>query len=498
MAVLLINLSGFEPDRAGHDGGVVIVANNTFPIVNGWGPMPSLAAYFTEVLPGDCRGFASFERKNGEFVMYAGTVDSLYRLDPGGWVDVTRTAGGNYSTPIGSYWRFKSFGDLVIAVNGYDAPQVVDYDAGVDEFANLDGSPPIADDIGIVGDFVFLNDVNNRRRLIYCGTSGPNTATSWTVGTDLCDEYIAPDGGNIATPPMLGEFGLFIQSEGTARRVVLQAGDPDRAFRFEKLEGVKGAIRTYSAIASNSAIFYLTEDGFYALDAGGNNVPIGEGKVNKYFRQNTDVNRLSEVLAFYDPFGKRVFWAHYFDDSSQYFDRLIGYDTSQQRFFTAEITAQHWGTLATPGQTLEGLDALYATLDVVPVSLDSAIFSSSRAIGAFDGTGLPGSLSGNPLDATIRISPTHFAPPGRAILKSMYPIGQTGSAEITARVGKAEYAGGSTTWAGPYPRSTVTGRIYTGIAGLSAKTHTLEINIPSHNWTDIQQIGTEEQPDGQQ
>jgi hypothetical protein len=492
---MMLSFGPLEKDRAGLDTGLLTVAKNCYPSSVGYGPMPSLTSGASNALPAACKGLYAV-KIGGAFHVFAGTVTKLYKLVSGTWTDYSRTVGGAYTTADNNFWRFIPWGTLLIAINGSDAPQVLDLSGGGVNFTALAGSPPVANDGSVVGDFVFLKDANNPKRLIWCGTTGPNTATSWTIGTDLCDEYVAPDGGDIITAPLLGEYGLFLQEDGVARRVVLQPGDPYRAFRFEKIEGVKGAVPGYSQIGAKGRIFYLAENGPHYLGPDGSNQAVAEQRVRNEFLQTADPARLEKIIGFADPYSSRIYWAYHTPNAGTNYDRLLGYDIDQDRFFFVEIEAQFWAPIALPATTLEGLNAANPSIDAMTVSLDSRQFQGGRpTIGAIASGGSLGLLAGSSLTATLRISGVHLVQGSRALLREVEAIGEWGGATLQLMVGKRETTGSSSTWVGPFSPSTKTGTIYPRV---SARIHELELQVSGDGWLHAQGLQTTESPDGKQ
>lgn len=493
---MMLSFGALEKDRAGVDTGLLTIAKNCYPSTIGYGPMPTLAEYGSNALPSACLGMFFARTNAGSYQVYAGTATKLYKLVAGVWADYSRTVGGAYTTIAGNFWQAAQWGSLLIVVNGSDAPQVIDVDSGATNFTALAGSPPVATHISVVGDFVFLVDANNKRRAINCGTTGPNTATSWTVGVDLCDEYVCPDGGQLVTAPLLGEYGLVLQDGGIARRVILQPGDPVSAFRFEKMEGIKGAVPGHNKVAANGKIYYIAEEGPYSLGPDGANVPIGTQRISEEFLKNCDLSRLDRILGFADPYSSRVYWAYYSNSSAAAYDRLLGYDWMLDRLFFAEHEAAFWAPIVVPGMTLEEVGAAYPNLDAMTISLDSRQFQGGRpTIGAVNASGKLALLTGPTATATLRIAGAHLVPGRRALLSEVYPLGEWGGASLSLRVGKREHAGAATTWVGPFAPSSRTGTIYPRV---SSRIHELELSISGAGWTFAQGLQTVEQQDGRQ
>jgi hypothetical protein len=457
--------------------------------------MGSLTRHGSTALPSACLGLWWAKSLNGTFQVFAGTATKLYKLVAGVWTDYSRLAGGNYATT--GRWRFAQWGELLIVVNGIDVPQVINVDTGAVNFTALAGSPPVSSDIAVVGDFVFLKPAANDRRLIWCGTTGPNTATSWTVGTDLCDEYYAPDGGGISVP-MLGEYGLCLQTDGMARRVVLQPGDPERAFRFEKIEGARGYVHHLSAVQAGGRVFYVAEDGFYSLSPDGTNMPVGTSRVNRWFLHSNavDLARLDEVEAVSDPQNTRIYWLYYTSSTSTVFDGLIGFDWLLDRWFHGDgFGAAVLAPVALPGITLEQLGAIYPDLETVPASLDSRQFSGGRvSLGGVTTDGYLAFVSGPALAATFKTGASYLIPSRRAFLSEVEPLGEWGDSTLALRIGRRERMLGDPTFTAPQAPSSETGIVYPRASG---RIFEFELTIAAGgDWEFAQALSTKEKPDG--
>jgi hypothetical protein len=494
---MMLTLGNWEPDRAAPDTGLLVEARNAHPSSVGWEPMGSLTEHGSTALPSACLGLFFAKSKTGSYQVFAGTATKLYKLVAGTWTDYSRLAGGNYAASAASRWRAAQFGELFILVNGIDAPQVLDIDGVGVNFAALAGTPPTASDISVVGDFVFLNDSTNERRLVWCGTSGPNTASSWTIGTALCDEYIAPDGGGISVP-MLGEYGLCLQTDGMARRVVLQPGDPVAAFRFEKIEGARGYVHHNSAVEEGGKIFYLAEDGWYSLSADGANTPIGTARVNDWFLRSNgvDLDRLEQIIGIADPERSRIYWLYHTTPTATVYDGMLGYDWLLDRWFHGDgFGAYALAPVAVPGITLEQLGALYPDLDAVPASLDSRQFNGGRiTLGGVSSDGYLAFLDGPFLQTTFRTAPNYLIPGRRALVSEVEPIGEWGDSTLSLRIGHREKMTGSPAYTAPQAPSSETGIVYPRI---SARVFEFELTIAaSGDWQYAQAISTTEQQDG--
>ncbi|EIM25751.1 hypothetical protein [Microvirga lotononidis] len=491
---MIIPFKELEPDRGGLDTGLLTIAKNCYPNTIGWGPMPSLSTYGSNALPSGCVGMGFAKTKAGVFQVYAGTSTKLYRLSAGTWNDVSRLAGGNYNVLPGNQWQFAQYDSKFIAVNGSDANQIIDIESGAANFTAQGGSPPVARYVWTVGDFVFVADATNRRRFL---NSGFNQPEFWTIGSQLCDEFLLPDGGNIAGPGTLGSFGFILQDGGKARRIIQVEGDPNIAWRVEEIAGIRSAVAGYSTIPANGQVYYMAEDGPYTLALDGSNRAIGSHRVAKEFLANCDTARLEQIQGFADPYSPRIYWAYYSSAAASSYDRLLGYDYELDRLFFVEVTAKYWQPVAVPGMTLEQLDANYPSIDGMDVSLDSRQFQGGRpTVAAVGSDGRLALLTGPAMQATLEVSPLQLNPNGRAIVTQADLKGVWGDAAPAIYVGKQEYSGDEVVWTGPFSRHPRTGVTH---LRASSRLHTFRVVIPAQtSWKFAQGLATTEQPDGQQ
>src|SRR5262245_6235216 len=403
----ILSFGPWEPDSSGidarDDAGRVILqtARNVYPTKTGYGPVPDLSAITPSLLSATgevCVGLTFARQTSGGYLIFAGTRTKLKKYDSGTqtWTDVSRLSVGIYNVSTDDYWSFAQFGTQLIAVNINDDPQVISVDSP-SNFSALPGSPPRARYVTVIGDFVVLGCLSTNDRKVR--NSAINDATGWTVGTGLCDEQEFPDGGRV-TGVAGGELGWILQ-EKSIRKMDFHAG-ADIAFSFERVEREHGAAAGYSVVSTINAVFFLSDDGFYAFGASGL-VPIGAQRINKWFQQNSDTARFFSVVAFADPYAPRIAWAFFNAASSTTFDRLLIYDWQLDRWSYGEVSAQFWATSVTSGLTLEGLD-IFGSIDTgVPYSLDSRVWEGGRpVIGAIDTSGRLSFLeSAAPLDATL-------------------------------------------------------------------------------------------------
>src|SRR5262245_5626023 len=186
----------WRPDVALLDNQYASIADNVFPGLNCYKPIPSLLPISNDMLPERCIGLFSARRLDGTWTTYAGTQHYLWKWTTAGWVNVTRTTGGNHNLPMSEeQWSFDQFGVHLMAVAMSEKPQWINVETD-SNFSDMPGTPPKAHNVHVIGDFVFLSGLalgqtipgssipTNLRQILWSGINDP---TQWTPGNELSD-----------------------------------------------------------------------------------------------------------------------------------------------------------------------------------------------------------------------------------------------------------------------------------------------------------------------
>lgn len=276
----------FAPDIADLNSGVLFLCQGVYPSPTGYKSAKDLVAVGGggSITGAALEGIiAPYSASSVECIV--GTAAKLYAKTTAAasWTDITRTVGGAYTAVT---WSFCTFGTATIATNGTDVVQSYTTGSGT-AAAALAGSPPNFNAVAACGDFIFGLGTNANQRVLRW--SGINSATSWTVGTNLCDEQEFPDGGQL-----MGAYGDkegFILQRDAVRRFRFIPGDVVNIFEFEKLPGVPGCINSSAWTVCGNTIYYFSQSGFVALDSNGLRY-IGRDRVDR-----TMVGNLSRIIA---------------------------------------------------------------------------------------------------------------------------------------------------------------------------------------------------------
>ena len=230
------------------------------------------------------------------------------------------------------------------------------------------------------------------------------------------------------------------------------------------------------------AFSFWREDGFFRLSPGSQSAPIGAERVDKTFRGETSgLSNLELVHAANDPVNKLIIWAY--STIGTNLDAALGYSWEQNKWVDLDVgslTGISQG--ATTNWTLEQIGAEYATLEDIPVSLDSprwqggkpvlAAFNSSYELGFFDGANL---------EATMQTADRSFAEGKRARVRAFRPI--TDGSTVYGRVGVKETWQGAIAYSSEATASTRTGRVVVNKTGY---THRFEVRRAAGEvWTGV-------------
>lgn len=421
----------YKPDLSNFNGQTTQLALNVVPRADGYGPWKALTPV-TASLPAASRGTFYARKTDGTIVVFAGTSTRLYKLDNTtlAWTDVSKGAVAYSALPSTDHWGFAQFGNLVIAVQANTVPQVFDISSG-SAFADLGGAPPQARYAAVVGRFLVLSGLLSTPYRIQW--SGLNAITTWTPGVNSSDFQDFPDGG-VVRGVAGGEFGVIFQ-DSVIRRMVYAVG-ASYVFKIDRIAEDKGLLAPYSLIRAGDKIFFLANQGFHGMLATGVPEPIGKEKFDRTFFGDYDPAQLQQIIGASDPENSRVFWA-YKSKAGQagLFDKLICYDYALNRAAVISQTGEFLSTLASPGLTLDGLDAISTNIETITFSFDDVALSALPKIAIVDGNHKLGFAGGANVEATIETA--EQALDGRRVrVKGLRPI--TDAATCYGAIGARE------------------------------------------------------------
>lgn len=487
----LLPFAQFGPDRSMFDAQFCDRIENVLPKQGGFAPFPSFTP-FSQPLPGDPMGSFLIYVANGAYRLFVGTATKLYMFDITtlGWLDKTRTVGGNYNTPQGVRWSMAQFGDMLVAVNGQDNPQYIDT-LTVPGFADMPNAPR-AYNVAAVGDFVFMSHLVSNQRMVQW--SGLNQPFFWTPRQRSSDYQPFPDGGEIMGTAA-GPDGIVIFSAESIREGVLALETP-LVFNFKSSVPNHGCLAPRSIVATGAGIFYYSDDGFYKY--GKPPQSIGVERIDNWFHDTIQNSDIYDMYGGEDPTRKIVYWAFRSNENpvGSTYDKVLlyHYGIDQWSVLNPGIILTGLIDATSPGYTLDGLNVLGIDLDHLPYSLDSRAWSGSTPlIAAFDQQRRLGFFAGSPMQAILQTGDAQLNEGTRSMVTGWRPL--TDAATMLGRTATKETGGDELRWRDPVNNNR-TGMIPQITSGMF---HRFELTIPVQQWSDVHGIyPVDSQSDGDQ
>ncbi len=431
-----VMLGEWLPDQPPLDNPGLIEARNCLPVDNAYTDFASVNTFDDALASAPVGAFATVT-DDGSPEIYAGTLTNLYQKVGSSWTDRTSSA---YNTAAGDYWRFTQFDNYVITTNYSDPPQrkVV---GSTSDFVDLATGAPNARQVGVINRFVFLGDIDDGVDVLPFASQWsaiddvtnfptPNTAAARAVqsGRQIHNSVYGP-----VTAYAYGQFWVLIFQKRAITRATYIGGD--KVFQFETFEQNRGCWAPQSMIQIGGLCYFLAHDGWCMTD-GQTVIPIGDGKVDRWFYSRVDQGRLAEITSGVDWTNKCILW-NFADGgaSSTSTNYVLAMNFRNRRFAYAEESMQLLLQSFSETMTLEGLDALYASIDDISISLDSPIWQGGTPSAmCFDGNEI-GTFSGDSLNALFETAESAPNPFGYTFIRGIRPLVTGQPSAITVQVG---------------------------------------------------------------
>lgn len=417
------------PDQPDTQNSGVITANNVIPAAQGYRSMNSFVAY-SEAADSTIKGVFAAKDDDGNAKLFAGDGGKLYLHNNGtnALDNVSKSGTPAYDLSDGEKWRFAQFGSDLIAVGGTgEEPQK--FTLGTDSvFSNLGGTPPKADFIATVRDFVWVANIDSGSgRLPYrCYWSGFNNSASWTSGTDQSDFQDLPDSGAI-TGLVGGEYATILCERAIYRATYV--GLP-LVWQFDKIDSQRGCAYPNSVCNAGSRVFFISDDGFYAFD-GQQSYPIGSEKVNDFFLGDFDSNYADRMSSSVDPINEIAMWSYTSTQSpTGQPDKIIIYNYVLNRWSIAEVEADLLAPMLSAGYTTDSL----ANIDTLVDNLNQVVDSKQFTGGQYFFGGAYGdklyTFTGDKLPATLETGEALLATGRHSMVSRIYVYHEDGTASV--------------------------------------------------------------------
>lgn len=451
------------PDMGSFNNSGALIAKNCISQGEVYKPFAEKSEQ-SNALPSLSKGGFTYRNSAGAVTIFGATKTSIYKLNGTSWVDVSRVSGGAYTTPDDGFWDFVSYGDLVIATNYTDDIQVMDMSVGASNFTQLSPTAPRCRRMFVFKNFLVCvdtvdidGDVGYRVRWSPLG----DPRGVWTddpTGTQADHQDIYGGDFSNVFGAALQDFAVIVQGKSLWRMDYVGGNE---IFTFSPIDTGRGSILPRSCIANGRSVFFLGEDGFYEYN-GAEVIPIGHNEFDKYFYSLFDETYSFHLNCTVDPLKKNVLWSfptvNNSHSASGINDYILCYNWVDRRATIIEDDCEVLFSYLTAGYTLEDLDSLYPSLEGVPYSLDSRIWTGGKTVlGCFSGNHKLSAYSGVPKTAVIGTSEIQPNPSGRATVYSVIPFIDGGS--IRARIGYRNIINNTVSWTPYVSQNSMTGEV---------------------------------------
>lgn len=402
MAMTTLEFGAWEPDAALLNGQQAPEACNVIPAKRGYRPFHSLVAVTTAALVDPVLEVFTSKGLDGELITAAATDDGIYMLEAGDW---EQRHSGTVAT--NNRW-FAQYGSALYALYGNAllkqaaAGQVY---VPITTAEGFDYDAPTGELLAVIRDFLVLGRAGGVQNCIRW--SGIDRPDEWpTPGTNAAqyiqsDQQVFPEGGKVMAivGGVGGTDGIVFLERGIQRMTYV--GTP-YIFQFNPIDREHGLLAEKSPVVCGNACCYLSSDGWRITD-GVSVKNIGAERVDNWFWEQCDSERLEEVRGIHDPWKRLAVWSFpTIQAPAGVHDRLLIYSYLLDKWSYAAVETECiYGDYAR-GLTLEDLDA-YGDLEHLPwASLDSAILKNGgRVLGAVTTEHRLGSFSGPALQAVV-------------------------------------------------------------------------------------------------
>lgn len=439
---MIIPFGEWLPDQAPLGNPGCLTAQNVMPTISGYSSFPSQSVY-SYSLTATCQGAFSALDASGNPHTYAGDATKLYEFVAPNFTDVS---GGTYTIAADQYWHFDKFGEDIIATNFSDYPQAITM--GGANFATLTTTLK-ARTLGVVRDFVVCGNT-------YDGVDGSVPFRLWWSAKGDATDFTPAAATFAGYADLVGTGGWIQRVIGGDNGVVFQEntisiitfnGVPGETFQIDVAEHGRGTKAPQSVIAIGRLIYYYGLDGFYVFDRDTRmSTPIGFGKVDKYFSETVDSTYIFKMVAAYDVDKKLIVWSFPSRGSTNGLaDSLMVYNWAANKWSTVTSTnTEYLFQFISPGYTLDNLDYLGYTLDTLPFSLDSRVWTGGELIlSAFNSAHQMTHFSSTAMDGFIETAEYEFIEDAKSTVNKVRIIAEAIGTEIAAVTRNDQFSTGT-------------------------------------------------------
>jgi hypothetical protein len=405
---MFVPVAQWLPDQPPYNNPGGNSAFNVFPGRQCYLPVPSLQKVATGPTGRMLNLVNARDNANNNYT-YCGDQSALY-VRTGASLTAVNAVSITYSVAHNDTWEFVQWGQTMLATNGTDPLQQISL--GAAHFVAVGGGAPTGRHISVINNFAVLGNVSDSALgVTRVRWSALNNVGSWTPdATTLADFQDLPTEGGWVQKIVGGEQGGYVFQE---RKIWAMnfVGSP-LIFQFNPVHQNIGAFAPQSVINYGNLVYFLAADGFYEFNGTTIN-PIGQGKVDRTFFADLDSTNIANIRVAIWPQQKIVMWAYPgLGNNGGKPNHILCYSWAYESWSRIDMpntldsgAVECLGLIATPGVTLEGLDAYCGSnIDALVFSLDDLSWTGGQLIfGAF----VAGSLyyfNGAAMSATVETS----------------------------------------------------------------------------------------------
>ena len=505
MAMQEFPLGQFLPDGADYKNPGLTMCNNVWALPNSYAPILDLIGQGVFVY-GDIRGAFRFDLPNGDQLLAVGTETDLFVIRGDG----VTASGLTLQLQANEFWSFDQFNNSIFATTKRGGVFKLASIESDNTFVAGSGSPPRANAVNVVGDFLFLGDlveageVDAPYRVRWSSYNNPDA--NWTTDVATQSGFVdMPSRFGVVTAIYGGSFDLIFQNHGISR--IWYSGGPT-VFAKEVIEDERGCFAQTSIARVGGYIYFLSHDGFCRTDGASVEV-ISSDKVWDWFNSNRNKNDPQRVQAAVNWSARSIIWSFNayratrtpaglddndpnilddetldvagpsFDDDGEQtiYARQIIYNWGLDQWTTSEIEADWLVQSNLIGVSVDrdapGVEE-DAALDIDGANFDDLEFAAKgRGLAAFRGNQLS-FFSGAPLRATFETGDFQPKTGNRSFIRSVMPIVETSGRALIAAIAGRDYVGDEKVYG---PNSTQGPLMFCPVIS-DARFHSLRITIP--------------------
>lgn len=427
-------------------------------------PLKSASLYGDTAMASMPLGSAIGQDRYGTAKVYGACASALYKLSPSNrqWSDISRV--GGYSTTSTEQWKSVEFGSLQVFTNYNDEPQFIDMNQDV-QFGNLTTlvkGRHIATHKGFVvlGNTYDSLDGEVPYRVRWSGIESPS---DWTFSAQTQADFQDIHGFGAIQGIVTDDSCYVLLQRGIVQMSYIGA---PYVFQFTDRVTGKGCSVSQSIITIEGKTFFLSDDGFYALQ-GGQIQPIGQGKIDRWFLDNADPNQAHLMTVAGDPRETLIYWQFVSKNAVEGKpDMVLIFNYHTGEWTTADATTHFIFNSVSLPWTIDQLDA-FVSIDAVPASFDDPIWSGGQnMLWGMSETGAVYSFGGPNMNLIIetpelqlsRVIPNETQA-DLAVVKGVRPLFE-GEATARVRVGTKSLQNSEVIWSDPKETSPITGFAY--------------------------------------